>query len=59
MHFKSFNTREEPPSRLIYIAHSPTGQLVKVLSRYVKIYLRKRKKITRANLARLSGGLRF
>jgi len=59
MHFKSFNTREEPPSRLIYIAHNPTGQLVKVLSRYVKVYLRKHKKITRANFARLRGGPRL
>lgn len=44
MQFQSFRTVEERPSRLIYIAHNPTGQLVKVLSRYIKIGLKRRRK---------------
>jgi len=44
MQFYSFNTTGERPSRFIYLAHNPTGQLVKVLSRYIKNTRRREKK---------------
>ena len=33
-----------PSSRLIYITHNPTGELIKVFARYLKVFRRRFRK---------------